>query len=83
MRTPLSTSDTRDAWRESFRCAPKASHFYIETLYIPGVFILRHKAPKMASLHLNRTKWSSRRNATLEEAFSSAEKSLCGSMGKA
>jgi hypothetical protein len=67
----------------SFRCASKTSHFWIETLRVPGVFILRHKTPKMASLKLNRAKWSNRHKATLEEAFSFADKGLCGRTGKA
>jgi len=47
------------------------------------VFILRHKTPEKASLHLNRTKWSNRLKASPEEAFRSADKGLCGSTGKA
>lgn len=33
-----------------------------------GVFILRHKPPKMTALYLIRTKWSNQRKETLGEA---------------
>jgi len=34
----------------------------------------------MTSPHLNRTEWSNRHQATLEQEFSSADKGLCGSI---
>jgi hypothetical protein len=37
----------------------------------------------MGALHLNTTKWSNRRKATLEEVFNFADKGLCGSPRKA
>jgi hypothetical protein len=57
--------------------------YIVETLRVPGVFILRLNTPIRASLHLNRTKCSNRRKATLEEGFTSDDKGLCGSTRKA
>jgi hypothetical protein len=53
-----SVSSSLTCHDQSFPYASKTSHFEIETLRVPGVFLLRHKTSETASLPLTRTKLS-------------------------